>query len=103
MHQQVYNLSGKQQGELKDRLDKLRVVLLYFKGTETIILRQFWREEKKRLEMHSEIIRWHFIQAEVIPSKIMNELHRGTLSNKEHYKRLDKMSKKKLFEQAQNH
>lgn len=43
-NQQLYDLSGKQQGELKDRLDKLKVD---FKRTETISLRQLQREEKE--------------------------------------------------------
>lgn len=69
MHnKQVYNLSGKQQGELKDRLAKLKAD---FKSPEKNILSiGDKKEEEQRCSF--EIIRWYSVQTEVILSKIVN-------------------------------
>lgn len=72
MHnQQVYNLSGKQQGELKHWQDNLKID---FKSTEKLFGDSFKEEKKKvRIEMHSEMISLSFIKSEIIPSKMANQ------------------------------
>lgn len=57
-NQQVYNLNGRQQGELKDRLGKLNIDFESIKKLKSVLKR---KKRKLRIKIHSEIISWSFI------------------------------------------